>query len=37
MTDFQRLHYSAKNHIASITIDRPKVLNALSMASLCNA
>jgi len=32
MTDFQNLHYSTNNHIAYITIDRPKVLNALSMA-----
>ena len=32
MTDFQNLHYETKNHIAYITIDRPKVLNALSMA-----
>src|SRR3974390_184463 len=32
MTDFQNLRYSTKNKIAYITIDRPKVLNALSMA-----
>ena len=32
MTNFQNLHYETKNHIAYITIDRPKVLNALSMA-----
>jgi 1,4-dihydroxy-2-naphthoyl-CoA synthase len=32
MTDFQNLHFETKNHIAIITIDRPKVLNALSMA-----
>src|SRR5215831_394787 len=32
MTDFQNLHCETKNHIAYITIDRPKVLNALSMA-----
>src|SRR5215831_2802704 len=31
MTDFQNLHYSTRNKIAYITIDRPKVLNALSM------
>ena len=34
MTEFQNLHYSTKNHIAYITIDRPKVLNALSMATM---
>jgi len=32
MTDFQNLHYSTRNHTAYITIDRPKVLNAVSMA-----
>src|SRR5262252_8592451 len=32
MTDFQNLHCETKNQIAYITIDRPKVLNALSMA-----
>src|SRR5215472_12359440 len=32
MPDFQNLHFETKNHIAYITIDRPKVLNALSMA-----
>ena len=32
MTDFQNLHLETKNHIAYITIDRPKVLNALSSA-----
>ena len=32
MTDFQNIHLETKNHIATITIDRPKVLNALSMA-----
>jgi len=32
MTDFQNLHCETKNHLAYVTIDRPKVLNALSMA-----
>lgn len=32
MTDFQNLHLETKNHIADITIDRPEVLNYLSMA-----
>src|SRR5262244_239214 len=32
MTDFQNLRFETKNKIAYITIDRPKVLNALSMA-----
>jgi len=32
MPDFQNLRYETKNKIAYITIDRPKVLNALSMA-----
>ena len=31
MTDFQNFHLETKNHIAYITIDRPNVLNALSM------
>ena len=34
MTDFQNLHLEIKNHLAYITIDRPKVLNALSMATM---
>ena len=32
MSDYTNLHYSTKNHIAYITIDRPKLLNALSIA-----
>ena len=32
MTDFQNIHLEIKNKIAYIIIDRPKVLNALSMA-----
>src|SRR5271165_1299804 len=34
MTDLQNLHLETKNHIAYITINRPKVLNALSMATM---
>src|SRR5271166_1126188 len=34
MNDYQNLHLETKNHIAYITIDRPKVLNALSMATM---
>ena len=34
MPDFQNLHLETKNHIAYITIDRPKVLNALSMVTM---
>ena len=32
MSEYQNLHYQTKNHIATISIDRPKVLNALNMA-----
>ncbi|HVP53842.1 MAG TPA: hypothetical protein VMU45_02520 [Candidatus Eisenbacteria bacterium] len=32
MTDFQNLDLEIRNHTAYITIDRPKVLNAVSMA-----
>src|SRR5271166_4378519 len=34
MSEFQNLHLEKKNQIAYITIDRPKVLNALSMATM---
>ena len=32
MTDFQNLLFEKKNQIAYITLNRPKVLNALNMA-----
>jgi enoyl-CoA hydratase/carnithine racemase len=34
MTDFQNIKSETKNHIAYIIIDRPKVLNALNMATM---
>jgi len=34
MTDFQNIRFEKKNHIAYVTIDRPKVLNALNMATM---
>ncbi len=34
MPDFQNLRFEKKNQIAYVTIDRPKVLNALNMATM---
>jgi enoyl-CoA hydratase len=34
MTNFQNIKFEKKNHIAYVTIDRPKVLNALNMATM---
>ena len=34
MTSFQNIKLETKNHIAYVTIDRPKVLNALNMATM---
>jgi len=34
MTEFQNIKLESKNHIAYVTIDRPKVLNALNMATM---
>ncbi|HTV65026.1 MAG TPA: enoyl-CoA hydratase-related protein [Bryocella sp.] len=34
MSDFQNIRFEKKNHIAYLTIDRPKVLNALNMATM---
>ena len=34
MSDFQNIKFEKKNQIGYITIDRPKVLNALGMATM---
>ena len=34
MTDFQNIKFEKKNQIAYVTVDRPKVLNALNMATM---
>jgi enoyl-CoA hydratase len=34
MSEFQNIKFEKKNHIAYVTIDRPKVLNALNMATM---
>jgi len=34
MPDFQNIRFETKNQIAYVTIDRPKVLNALNMATM---
>ena len=34
MTDFQNIKFEKKNQIAHVTVDRPKVLNALNMATM---
>jgi len=34
MPDFQNIRFETKNRIAYVTIDRPKVLNALNMATM---
>ena len=34
MSDFQNIKLETRNHIAYVTVDRPKVLNALNMATM---